>query len=209
MTTIDPEKERSRLAAVYSEMPDLKLEELAAEAHTLTDPAREALREEISRRQLDVALHSADSPDDHSEEKLVTIRSYRDIPTAVLAQGALESAGIESFLYDENTIRMDWFLSYALGGVKLRVTEQDAAAALEILDQRRPETFPAEGVGEFEQPSCPKCGSLEISFQELRKRVAIPAAYLGAPMPLVRPGWKCHSCGNEWLESEDPLQQTP
>jgi hypothetical protein len=38
-----------------------------------------------------------------------------------------------AFLFDDNTIRMDWFWSTALGGVKLRVASGDIAEALEIL----------------------------------------------------------------------------
>ena len=57
------------------------------------------------------------------------------LPEALLAKSILDSAGIESFLGDQNIIRMDWFLSNALGGVKLRVREEDVDVATAMLKQ--------------------------------------------------------------------------
>jgi hypothetical protein len=67
--------------------------------------------------------------------ELVTIRKFRDLPEALLAQGRLESSGIESFLFDENMVRMDWLISIMLGGVKLKVEAADVEIAEEILNQ--------------------------------------------------------------------------
>ena len=51
----------------------------------------------------------------------VTLRQFRDLPEALLAKGSLESAGIQVYLVDDNMIRMDWFISNLLGGIKLNV----------------------------------------------------------------------------------------
>ena len=59
--------------------------------------------------------------------ELVTIRQFRDLPEALLAKGSLESAGIECFLADENLVRLDWFISNFIGGIKLKVRVPDAA----------------------------------------------------------------------------------
>jgi hypothetical protein len=98
---------------------------------------------------------------------------------------------------------MDWFWSGLLGGVKLWVRQQDVEEAHNLIDQSPPEGFNVEGVGEFQQPRCPKCDSLEISFKELVKPVAFISAYFGLPIPLERQGWKCHSCGHSWQQSDD------
>lgn len=74
-------------------------------------------------------------PDVAEFRELVTIGKYRDLPEALLAKGSLESAGIECFLSDDNVVRMDWFWSNLMGGVKLNVRTEDADAALEILGQ--------------------------------------------------------------------------
>ena len=48
------------------------------------------------------------------------------MPERVLAKSMLDSAGIESFLGDENLVRLDWFYSNLVGGIKLMVREEDA-----------------------------------------------------------------------------------
>jgi hypothetical protein len=73
--------------------------------------------------------------DELNFRELVTIRMYRDLPEALLAQGRLESSGIESFLADDNMVRMDWLISNLLGGVKLKVEESNVEFAEEILNQ--------------------------------------------------------------------------
>jgi hypothetical protein len=100
---------------------------------------------------------------------------------------------------------MDWFWSGLLGWVKLWVRQQDVDQAQNLIDQSSPEGFNVEGVGEFRQPRCPKCQSVDISFKELNKPVAFISAYLGLPIPLKRRGWKCHSCGHSWRQSDDAI----
>ena len=133
---------------------------------------------------------------------LVTVGRFRDLPTAFLAKGRLDSAGIESFIGDENIVRMNWFISNLVGGIKLQVKPEDLETARQILDQPIPEGFDVEGVGQYEQPRCPKCHSLDISFEELNKPVAYATAWAGVPVPLPSNTWRCHACGQRWEEVE-------
>ncbi len=64
---------------------------------------------------------------------LMTIRAFWGLLEAQLAKGLLDSAGIESFLFDDNMVRMDWFNANALGGVKLRVDAHNVEAANRVL----------------------------------------------------------------------------
>lgn len=137
-------------------------------------------------------------------QKLVTVRKFRDLPEALLAKGSLDSAGIESFLGDDNIVRLDWFISNLIGGIKLRVRPEDLAAAEEILNQPIPEELDVEGVGEYTQPRCPQCQSLDVSFEQLNKLVAYGTAYLNVPIPLHDKGWKCLTCGHQWDEPQEP-----
>ncbi len=127
----------------------------------------------------------------------MTIRKFRDLPEALLAKGSLESAGIDAVLTDENVVRLDWFWSNLMGGIKLNVDPENVEVANRILDQPIPENFDVAGVGQYEQPRCPKCQSLDVNYQELD-----PAAYLSlaisVPMPFHRRAWRCHSCRAEW-----------
>jgi len=125
------------------------------------------------------------------------------MPDAFLFGSVLDSAGIECYLADENTIRMDWFWSNFLGRIKLCVRKTDADTALSLLDQSVPEKFDVEGVGEYLQPRCPMCQSLEVSFRGLNKAVDYTSALMGGPRPLHRSLWECDACGHQWPESNE------
>jgi hypothetical protein len=99
----------------------------------------------------------------------------------MLAKGSLDSAGVESYFADDNMVRMDWFLSNLIGGVKLVVRPEDWEVANEILSQPIPEGIDYGGDKQFEQPKCPSGGALEISFEELNKPVAYTSAWIAVP----------------------------
>jgi hypothetical protein len=233
MAKIDPEQERQRLAEFYSRQIEERLEKVAGEAYELSDLAKEMLRAELRKRGLSVELaehaplgvkkapQPAHPPQEQTPEKesfgpesqpargpdhvheMVTLRQFRDLPEALLAKGSLDSAGIECALADDNMVRMDWFYSNAIGGIKLLVNRGDAADAEQVLTQPIPEHLDVAGVGAFEQPRCPNCGSLDISFRELQ-----PAAYLtmflNVPIPFHKRAWRCHSCDVEWEDDGVP-----
>jgi hypothetical protein len=204
----DQQKERQRLAKLYADMADGELEKLAQEAGSLSGAAREALQLEISRRKLEIALQGISAQAGAVwPPGPVVLRRFRDLPDALLAKSILDSADIECFLIDENIVRMNWLWSNAVGGIKLWIRPENADAA-ELLDQDYLESFVIGGVGEYKQPRCPNCQSFDISFRELIKRVAyasILGMWLTGFIPLItlhRLGWKCHSCGHSWLESD-------
>jgi hypothetical protein len=131
----DPEQERQLLLEVYSNMSDAELQELAAEKDDLTDLAYITLQDEVKRRGLDVDWDAPPNTNIAEDRNLITIRTFRDLPEALLAKGLLESASIECFLTDDNLVRLDWFISNAIGNIRFQVSEADAEAAIEILSQ--------------------------------------------------------------------------
>ena len=196
---LDEKHERQRLAANYAGMTDGELQRLARNAESLTELACDALEDEMDRRHLEFPDGVPQEPRQEMEmRELVTIRQFRDLPEALLAKGSLESAGIECFLADENLVRLDWFISNFIGGIKLNVRAQDAGNAQKLLDEPILEGLYVQGVGLYEQPRCPKCQSLDVNFQELDRPIAYMSAFLRVPMPVQRPGWRCHACDAEW-----------
>jgi hypothetical protein len=137
MTSPDTERERQRLAEVYAGKADEELTSLAEQGASLTDLARSALRYELNRRGIRHPVRES-SPPPHEVElpNIVTVRQFLTVQEAVMAKNILDSAGIESFLADENVISMNWLWSNALGGVKLQVRTTDAAIASELLEQK-------------------------------------------------------------------------
>jgi hypothetical protein len=84
-------------------------------------------------------LPVGDQADDRSADptnRPVVLRRYRDMPTAFIEKGVLDAAGIQTFLQDDNVVRMDWLWSNAMGGIKLIVREKDAEEAEAILSQK-------------------------------------------------------------------------
>jgi hypothetical protein len=208
----DEQQARRRLAETYAGMSDAELQNLARRPESLTEVAWQALDDELDHR--DLELLEEEAPEDREElemRELVTIRQFRDLPEALLAKGSLESAGIECFLADENLVRLDWFISNFIGGIKLNVRAADAANAQKLLDEPILEGLYVQGVGLYEQPRCPKCQSLDVNFQELDRPIAYMSAFLRVPMPVQRPAWRCHSCDAEWEDdggTEDSGAQT-
>jgi hypothetical protein len=205
----DSDEKRKQVAKLYAGIGDAELKKLADEAWSLTDSGKESLRAELARRGLEFALATTEAvaPEDPLSN-VVTLRKFRDLPEALLAKGFLESAGVESFLIDETTIRMDWLWSNLLGGVKLCVNRKDADAAAQILSQEIPEKFSVEGAEDFQQPHCPQCQSLHISYEDLNKPATYASTFLiGLPIQIKCRRWNCQSCGYIWDQTDEESRQ--
>lgn len=210
MTTPNPEAERQRLAQVYAEMSDGELEKLAQDAASLTELAREVLGLELTRRKSKITLtYPPPDAENLKHESPVIVGRFRDLPEALLAKSVLDSEGIESFLADENTIRMDWLWSNLIGGVKLWVKAENGAAAAELLREKFPEGIDVEGEPERRQDRCPKCQSADISFEELNRPASYLTVLVGVPVPVKHIGWKCHACGHQWEDASDAAPENP
>lgn len=66
---------------------------------------------------------------------MVTVASFDFLPDAEIARGRLQAEGIACELADQHLVQTDWLYSLAVGGIKLRVGEEDAPRALAILER--------------------------------------------------------------------------
>jgi len=147
---------------------------------------------------------------------LVTVASYWFLSDAVVAQNALEAAGIESVLVDQN---MAMNITNAVRGVKLRVRNIDAIRAGEVLESQCEALDEIEEADEpkVEPESCPACGSTSftrnsrlplfaiIAATALGVGVALDvseAAFFGvlaaAVLLLISDRNRCAECGETW-----------
>jgi len=190
------------LAAQYAEMSETELMELARSYDGLLEFAQAALRAEFARRGLEAPL--VEEPEEWDFRRVVTVRRYRDLAEAYVGRSLLESAGIQAWIADEHLVRMDWFLSNSVGGMRLQVDEHDEAAANEILDQAVPDTINYSEEEPYVQPTCPKCGSADVAMgsgtEQGRSLVAL--YFLAIPVPPQETAWNCHSCGARWIDTE-------
>lgn len=93
------------------------------------------------------------------------------MPEALAARGALQAAGLECFLRDENAVRTMWHLTNFLGGTRLDVLEQDrdaAEAALVKVDAAEDGIPVEDGVEQYVENDyvCPECGSWDVNRAE-------------------------------------------
>jgi hypothetical protein len=199
------EDKRKQVSQLYARMSELELKALADDAWTLTETGKQALFAELAGRGLNFQLATAASaPAIAPSSNLVTVRKFRDVPEALLAKGFLESGGVESFLADETTIRMDWLWSNLLGGVKLCVNREDVEAAVQILNQEIPDSFDFGGAEDFDQPHCPQCSSPDITYDDLNKPATYAIAFvLGVPVQIKSRRWNCQLCGYIWDQSDE------
>jgi hypothetical protein len=187
----------------YAALDEAGLLSVAHDYDSLTEPAQASLRAEFARRGMQAPLVDETADDQPQSRKLVTLRRYRDLSEAIVARGMLESAGITVYLQDENLVRLDWQVSNFIGGIRLQVEESDATAGMELLDQPVPESIPFAGWGEFEQPTCPRCGSVEITFEGASRGAAVAGLWMvGLPLPQGTETWRCESCGARWEDSD-------
>jgi len=183
-------------------MAEGELLHLAAAYDSLTGPAQAALRGEFARRGMEPP--AIEDPVEFVSQRLVTVRRYRDTSEAIVARTVLESAGIFCFLRDENLVRMDWQVSNFIGGLSLQVRPEDSEAAMELLSQPVPESIAFQAEAEFVQPHCPRCGSINITFEGRNRSAAIAATFMfGLPLPLGGDSWRCGTCGRRWADYGD------
>lgn len=140
-------------------------------------------------------------------DQLVTLWRYRDLPEALVARAKLDSQLIWCVLADDNIVRLKWFWSNSVGGIRLQVVDEDAQLAFEVLSEEIPESFTAEEIGEeYRQPECPRCHSRDVSLEPLQRGIALAVLwFINLPLWIPKKSWKCEDCGCQWeiTSSED------
>ena len=199
----------NELPTQYAAMSDDEMLHLGSQYASLTDEAQTLVRSEFARRNLEVP--DADDEPTEPQDGVTIIRQYRDQAEALIARSVLESAGIVCFLRNENTIRNDWLISNLLGGIRLQVADRDVNAAEAVLSQPIPAHIAVEGEPDYDQPECPKCTSLDVSFNNFDAKVGATSILLFGfplPSPVHKDYWHCNNCGTNWVDepSEDMNQ---
>lgn len=91
--------------------------------------------------------------------KLITLQIFDNPIDLHLLKAKLESEGIRCYVFDEHTVALNPLMSQGIGGIKLKIDENDAEKALLILQKTQVEaTLDDRG----ERRTCPKCGSIDL-----------------------------------------------
>jgi hypothetical protein len=119
-----------------------------------------------------------------------------------MARVTLDAEGIRCYLADAEVIRLDWTLSMALGGIKLRVPAADRERALARLHR----TSTSQVLALVDSPAadddarCPACGAAAVQFVDHGRRLSLVATLLGLPLLLRLRASRCATCGHRWRE---------
>lgn len=124
-------------------------------------------------------------------EKLVTVGTFTASWEARLALARLEAEGIDAVLTDEHVGHL--YGGGVVGGVKLRVREEEASRAAELLALKRPipEIYLVTEEDAL-QPRCPTCRSEDIWLD----RWSLLDLLSGRR-------WSCRRCGAGWRDGEE------
>jgi hypothetical protein len=204
----NPTEEWQRLAALYREMGDIELRELAAGIDDLTEVAQQVLRDELKKRKL------TETPPPFENR---AARDISDDADGDSGEGAPERVGLEEAggaheytwktpLCECDTSKEAWQLVLALrqAGIDSWVEKPQSAAAYprvtvaaDQLDQARKvasRPVPQEIIDElseeapvYELPSCPRCGAADPILENVEPSNS----------------WHCESCENDWT---DPIE---
>ncbi|TSJ39030.1 putative signal transducing protein [Fluviicola chungangensis] len=132
---------------------------------------------------------------------LLTFKTFDNSIDAHILKIKLESEGITCFLFDENIVSVNPLYSQLVGGIKLKINEEDLAHARNIVLEleQTPYTTDDEQV-----ISCPKCASANIesghkSMKSVGAILSAIASFLLFIFPIYRKDvYKCLDCGNEF-----------
>jgi hypothetical protein len=133
----------------------------------------------------------------------VTVASFWSAEQAHLARLKVEADEIPVVLDNENLVSMNWLWANAVGGVRLRVPEEDASRARRILDPSSPSAPPApsdaDAGAEDHRERCPSCGCGDVRpLRFSRWAVFGSMLILGFPLPLLSRKLSCGRCNARW-----------
>jgi len=149
-------------------------------------------------------------------DKLITICTYNHPEEAYLNQALLQSEDIQSFIFDDFIITLSRLFALAIGGVKIKVRENDAETAIQIIQKAKDNNFePVDNDGEI----CPECNSIDTRYKIFSLRAVFLSWFLvilflghlstasvgiplGFPLPFIKRCWRCNNCGHEFKDNK-------
>lgn len=137
---------------------------------------------------------------------LVTIKSFDNGINAHILKNALESEDIACFIYDENIVTLNPLLDFAVGGVKVKINEEDVEKARKIIHELDEKPYTDE---QNHAIQCPNCGSKHLiaNFKSNKSPQGIFASIVSLLLMVYpiyyKSVYKCRDCDTEfkWRKS--------
>lgn len=197
----NPTEEWQRLSALYRDMGNTELRELAAGLGDLTEMAQQVLRDELRKRGLPESPPSISATEwDSTEDPSQLADTDEDDPKHEFTW--------KTALCECDTSKEAWQLVLALrqAGIDSWVERPQAASAyprvtvaadqLERAREVASRPIPQEIIDDlsdeapiYELPSCPKCGAEEPTLESVDPSNS----------------WHCESCGKDWTDPTEDV----
>ncbi|MEM9679148.1 MAG: DUF2007 domain-containing protein [Bacteroidota bacterium] len=133
------------------------------------------------------------------KQTFVTVANFQYSSEAQIVKGRLEADGIEVFLSDNLTIDTDPLVSNAIGGVKLKVRNEDQLKARHIIMSIKPYSVDDKG----NPIQCPNCKGEHVelftTISSFKSLMAFLVGVLFGTLPFhARYKYKCEDCKTEF-----------
>ncbi len=127
---------------------------------------------------------------------MIVVARFSYAYEAQIAKTSLETAGIHSFIADENTINMQWLYSNAMGGIRLFVEQENYELALAILNTDFSDSIKIEDeISDSSKTHCYRCGSSQLHpYTKGKKSAFFVFILLGFPLFFYKHGFRCECC---------------
>lgn len=136
----------------------------------------------------------------------VTLITFTNQLEAHIVLGRLQAEGIPAYIAFEHHIAVEWWLSLALGGVRIQVPKgyyESALNILEAINNGKYENTLLEEFGLSDPVVCPSCSSKNTASIAWLWKLAIFLGFLTMlHVPYTRHLFKCGSCSAKWIASE-------
>ena len=132
---------------------------------------------------------------------LITINTFDNSIETHLLKSKLESEGIRCYIFDENMVSLNPLYNITVGGIKLKIDEQDLGKASVIIKHINKSKLTDE---KNEIIRCPKCNSADLyigykSMKDVKGILSIIVSVIFIIYPIYyKTVNKCKSCGNEF-----------
>ena len=133
--------------------------------------------------------------------ELVTLKTFDNAIDVHILKNRLESEGITCFVFDEHIVSAYPLYSLSVGGIKLKVREEDVESAKEILKDIYQTPLTDELNSEIICPSC-ESKSIESGHKTLKGLKGIISGFISfffMVFPIyMKQSYHCNDCGHDF-----------
>lgn len=133
--------------------------------------------------------------------ELITIKTFDNSIDLHIVKARLESEGVTCFIFDENIVSLNPLYNITVGGIKLKVREEDVSKAIAVL--REIEALPLT-TDEDLPIKCPACSSTNVesghrSFEGIKGFLSGIISFVFMLFPIyVNRSYYCRDCSKNF-----------